>query len=73
MTTVVGDTVGIPDSVMGITFLSAGGNLPEMVSIVILSRQGLYHLSFIAVVATGHYARCARDKITHKKWLYYIY
>ncbi|XP_058809393.1 sodium/potassium/calcium exchanger 4-like [Phymastichus coffea] len=40
MTTVVGDTIGIPDSVMGITFLSAGGNLPEMVSIVILSRQG---------------------------------
>lgn len=36
----VGDTIGIPDSVMGITFLSAGGNLPEMVSIVILSRQG---------------------------------
>ncbi|XP_011499735.1 PREDICTED: sodium/potassium/calcium exchanger 4-like [Ceratosolen solmsi marchali] len=40
MTTIVGDTIGIPDSVMGITFLSAGGNLPEMVSIVILSRQG---------------------------------
>ncbi|KAJ8688426.1 hypothetical protein QAD02_024221 [Eretmocerus hayati] len=40
MTTAVGDTIGIPDSVMGITFLAAGGNLPEMVSIVILSRQG---------------------------------
>ncbi|XP_015181431.1 PREDICTED: sodium/potassium/calcium exchanger 3-like isoform X1 [Polistes dominula] len=40
MMTVVGDTMGIPDSVMGITFLSAGGNMPELVSIVILSRQG---------------------------------
>lgn len=40
MMTVVGDTLGIPDSVMGITFLSAGGNMPELVSIVILSRQG---------------------------------
>ncbi|XP_033211118.1 sodium/potassium/calcium exchanger 4-like [Belonocnema kinseyi] len=39
MTTIVGDTLGIPDSVMGITFLSAGGNMPEMVSIVILSRR----------------------------------
>lgn len=39
MTTVVGDTLGIPDSVMGITFLSAGGNMPELVSIVILSRR----------------------------------
>ncbi|XP_039307977.1 sodium/potassium/calcium exchanger 4 isoform X1 [Solenopsis invicta] len=40
MTTVLGDTIGIPDSVMGITFQSAGGNMPELVSIVILSRQG---------------------------------
>lgn len=40
MTTLVGDTLGIPDSIMGITFLAAGGNMPEMVSIVILARQG---------------------------------
>ncbi|XP_011877017.1 PREDICTED: sodium/potassium/calcium exchanger 3-like [Vollenhovia emeryi] len=40
MTTVIGDTIGIPDSVMGITFQAAGGNMPELVSIVILSRQG---------------------------------
>ncbi|GAB1866614.1 Sodium/potassium/calcium exchanger 5 [Camponotus japonicus] len=40
MTTVLGDTIGIPDSVMGITFQAAGGNMPELVSIVILSKQG---------------------------------
>lgn len=40
MMTVLGDTLGIADSIMGITFLSAGGNMPELVSIVILSRQG---------------------------------
>ncbi|XP_018304322.1 sodium/potassium/calcium exchanger 3 [Mycetomoellerius zeteki] len=40
MTTVLGDTIGIPDSVMGITFQAAGGNMPELVSIIILSRQG---------------------------------
>ncbi|XP_011313875.1 sodium/potassium/calcium exchanger 4-like [Fopius arisanus] len=40
MMTIVGDTLGISDSIMGITFLSAGGNMPELVSIVILSRQG---------------------------------
>lgn len=40
MMTAVGDTLGIPDSIMGITFLSAGGNIPELISIVILSRQG---------------------------------
>lgn len=40
MTTVVGDTIGIPDSIMGLTFLAAGGNMPEIASIVILARQG---------------------------------
>ncbi|XP_015435279.1 PREDICTED: sodium/potassium/calcium exchanger 4-like [Dufourea novaeangliae] len=40
MVTVIGDTIGIPDSVMGFTFLAAGGNMPELASIVILARQG---------------------------------
>ncbi|XP_076245998.1 sodium/potassium/calcium exchanger 4 [Calliopsis andreniformis] len=40
MMTVIGDTIGIPDSIMGITFLAAGGNMPEVASIIILSKQG---------------------------------
>ncbi|XP_076177374.1 sodium/potassium/calcium exchanger 3 [Ptiloglossa arizonensis] len=40
MMTVVGDTIGIPDSIMGLTFLAAGGNIPELATIVILARQG---------------------------------
>lgn len=40
MVTVVGDTIEIPDSIMGLTFLAAGGNMPEMASIVILAKQG---------------------------------
>ncbi|XP_014489037.1 PREDICTED: sodium/potassium/calcium exchanger 3-like [Dinoponera quadriceps] len=40
MMTVLGDTIGISDSIMGLTFLAAGGNMPELISIVILSRQG---------------------------------
>ncbi|XP_054006556.1 sodium/potassium/calcium exchanger 4-like isoform X2 [Hylaeus anthracinus] len=40
MMTVVGVTIGIPDSIMGITFLAGGGNIPELASIVILARQG---------------------------------
>ncbi|XP_076279104.1 sodium/potassium/calcium exchanger 4 [Lasioglossum baleicum] len=40
MVTVIGSTIGIPDSIMGLTFLAAGGNVPEMSSIVILARQG---------------------------------
>lgn len=35
-----GHTLGIPDSVMGLTFLAAGTSIPEAVSSVIVARQG---------------------------------
>lgn len=37
---VSGDTLKIPDSVMGITFLAAGTSVPEAVSSVIVAKQG---------------------------------
>lgn len=46
MMTAVGDTIGIPDSIMGITFLAAGGNMPELASIVVLAKQGTSRSSF---------------------------
>lgn len=42
-----GDTLKIPDSVMGITFLAAGTSVPEAVSSVIVAKQGMstvFHL-----------------------------
>ncbi|CAB3361728.1 Hypothetical predicted protein [Cloeon dipterum] len=38
--TIIGDTMKIPDSVMGITFLAAGTSIPEAVSSVIVAKQG---------------------------------
>ncbi|GLV48648.1 zydeco [Carabus blaptoides fortunei] len=38
--TVLGDTINIPDSVMGLTFLAAGTSVPEAVSSVIVTNQG---------------------------------
>ena len=35
-----GDTLKIPDSVMGLTFLAAGMSVPEAVSSVIVTNQG---------------------------------
>lgn len=35
-----GDTMNIPDSVMGLTFLAAGTSLPEAISSVIVTNQG---------------------------------
>ena len=58
MTTVVGDTIGIPDSIMGLTFLAAGGNMPEIASIVILARQGnkLDFLLFISLLSKNFFS-----------------
>lgn len=38
--TIIGDTLNIPDSVMGLTFLAAGTSVPEAVSSVIVTKQG---------------------------------
>jgi solute carrier family 24 (sodium/potassium/calcium exchanger), member 4 len=41
MVTVIGFTFGIPDSIMGITFLAAGSSVPDALSSVLVVRQGL--------------------------------
>lgn len=41
MVTVVGFTLGIPDVIMGITFLAAGTSVPDCMASVIVARQGM--------------------------------
>lgn len=36
----LGDTLNIPDSVMGLTFLAAGTSVPEAVSSIIVTNLG---------------------------------
>ena len=36
----IGFTIGVPDSVMGLTFLAVGTSVPEVVSSLIVARQG---------------------------------
>lgn len=38
--TVIGFTLGIPDVIMGITFLAAGTSVPDCMASVIVARQG---------------------------------
>ncbi|XP_078516200.1 sodium/potassium/calcium exchanger 4-like [Lissotriton helveticus] len=40
MVTVIGYTLGIPDVIMGITFLAAGSSVPDCIASVIVARQG---------------------------------
>ena len=38
--TIVGATIGIPDIIMGLTFLAAGTSVPDLLSSVIVARRG---------------------------------
>jgi len=40
MITIIGFTLGVPDSVMGLSFLAVGTSIPEVFSSLIVSRQG---------------------------------
>ncbi len=42
MVTIIGFTFGIPDSVMGITFLAAGSSIPDALSSFLVVRQGMH-------------------------------
>ncbi|KAJ8341882.1 hypothetical protein SKAU_G00341730 [Synaphobranchus kaupii] len=39
--TIIGYTLGIPDVIMGITFLAAGTSVPDCIASLIVARQGL--------------------------------
>ncbi|KAM9769980.1 sodium/potassium/calcium exchanger 3 [Menidia menidia] len=41
MVTVIGFTLGVPDVIMGITFLAAGTSVPDCMASMIVARQGL--------------------------------
>uniref|UniRef100_A0A8C7F5U2 Solute carrier family 24 member 4 n=1 Tax=Oncorhynchus kisutch TaxID=8019 RepID=A0A8C7F5U2_ONCKI len=41
MVTIIGYTLGIPDVIMGITFLAAGTSVPDCIASLIVARQGL--------------------------------
>ena len=41
MVAIVGFSLGIPDSIMGITFLAAGTSVPDAMASVMVARQGM--------------------------------
>ncbi|KAG8449031.1 hypothetical protein GDO86_015912 [Hymenochirus boettgeri] len=45
MVTVIGYTLGIPDVIMGITFLAAGTSVPDCMASLIVARQGLGNMA----------------------------
>lgn len=45
MVSVLGNTLLVPDSVMGLTFLAVGNSLPEIISTIIISKQSMGNMA----------------------------
>lgn len=45
--TIIGYTLGIPDVIMGITFLAAGTSVPDCIASLIVARQGIFTFSVV--------------------------
>ena len=53
MVAVIGFTFGIPDSIMGITFLAAGTSVPDAMASVMVARQGEWTMGSTKTVVSG--------------------
>lgn len=53
MVTIIGYTLGIPDSVAGITLLAAGTSIPEVISSVIVARNGLGNMAICNLLGSN--------------------
>jgi sodium/potassium/calcium exchanger 2 len=51
--TVVGDTVGLPPEVMGLTFLAAGTSIPDLITSVIVARKGFGDMAVSSSVGSN--------------------
>lgn len=61
----LGDTLKIPDSVMGITFLAAGTSVPEAVSSVIVAKQGIVEQIWNIIVKVDDFGHPSRWLKSH--------
>ncbi|KAM9202018.1 sodium/potassium/calcium exchanger 5 [Dugong dugon] len=53
MVTVTGETLGIPDTVMGLTLLAAGTSIPDTIASVLVARQGKGDMAMSNIVGSN--------------------
>ncbi|CAM1296995.1 SLC24A2 (predicted) [Pycnogonum litorale] len=51
--TIVGETIGIPTEVMGLTFLAAGTSIPDLITSVIVARKGFGDMAVSSSVGSN--------------------
>lgn len=62
-----GETLGIPDTVMGLTLLAAGTSIPDTVASVMVAREGNVKVMFYQLQFTKVLVSHLRPPITKKK------
>ncbi|KAA0715306.1 Sodium/potassium/calcium exchanger 5 [Triplophysa tibetana] len=53
MVTVIGETLGIPDTVMGMTLLAAGTSIPDTIASVMVAREGKGDMAMSNIVGSN--------------------
>ncbi|XP_034077142.1 sodium/potassium/calcium exchanger 5 isoform X1 [Gymnodraco acuticeps] len=53
MVTIVGETLGIPDTVMGLTLLAAGTSIPDTIASVMVAREGKADMAMSNIVGSN--------------------
>lgn len=67
--TIVGQELGIPDLIMGLTFLAAGTSVPDLLSSVVVARQGLCDMAVSSSIGSNIFDVCVGLPIP---WLLFI-
>jgi K+-dependent Na+/Ca+ exchanger-like protein len=67
-TTVIGNYAGIPDSVMGLTFLAAGTSVPDLITSVIVAKQGHGDMAVSSSIGSNIFDVCVGLPVP---WLLY--
>jgi sodium/potassium/calcium exchanger 2 len=67
--TVVGQELGIPEIIMGLTFLAAGTSVPDLLSSVIVARQGLGDMAVSSSIGSNIFDVCVGLPVP---WLLFI-
>ncbi|VIO98710.1 Uncharacterized protein BM_BM6350 [Brugia malayi] len=55
---VIGETVGMPDEIMGLTVLAAGTSVPDLISSVIVARKGLGDMAVSSSIGSNLFDIC---------------
>jgi len=67
-TTVVGNTVGIPEPVMGLTFLAAGTSVPDLITSVLVAKEGKGDMAVSSSIGSNIFDICVGMPIPWLLW-----